>query len=143
MLGGYLERSVLSSDEGNMKIFFASVVLLLTGAVSFGQEPKPKSETQDQSIVIKLPSSVPRSFPVPELSLQHALKFAEAYLKKQGVKLSQLHLIQAEFTFAGAEKNPPPCWRFRWRRQRSGDVRGADNDIYVFMDGKVWDPPEM
>ena len=126
-----------------MKIFFAVLGLLLTGAFSFGQEPKPKSETQDQSILTKLPSSVPRSFPVPELSLQRALKLAEAYLKKQEVKLSELHLIQAEFTFAGAEKNPPPCWRFRWRRQESMNVRGADNDIYVFMDGKVWDPPEM
>lgn len=126
-----------------MRIFFASVALLLMGAVSFGQEPKPRPETRDQSTVTTLPSSIPRSFPVPELSLQRALKFAKAYLKKQGVKLSQLHLIAAEFTFAGAEKNPPPCWRFRWRRQGSRNVRSSDDDIYVFMDGRVWDPPVM
>lgn len=126
-----------------MRIFFASVALLLTSAASFGQETKPKSEAQDQSLVITLPSSLPRQFPVPELSLLRALKFAEAYLKKQGAELSELHLIAAEFTFAGAEKNPPPCWRFRWRRPASGNIRGADDDIYVFMDGRVWDPPVM
>lgn len=126
-----------------MRIFLASVALLLTGAASLGQEPKPKSETQDQSIVDKLPSSIPQSFPVPKINLQRALKFAEAYLKKQRVKLSHLHLIQAEFTFAGAEKNPPPCWRFRWRRQESANSPGSDRDIYVFMDGRVWNPPRL
>jgi hypothetical protein len=126
-----------------MRIFFASVALLLTGAAAFGQEPKPKSETQDQSIVTTLPASIPHQFPVPELSLRRALKFAESYLKKQGAELSELHLIAAEFTFAGAEKNPPPCWRFRWRRPGSGNVPGSDDDIYVFMDGRVWDPPVM
>ena len=126
-----------------MRIFFASVVLLLTGAASFGQEPKPNTETRDQSVVTTLPSSVPRQFPVPELSLRRALKFAEAYLKEEGAKLSEIHLIEAEFTFAGAEKNPPPCWRFRWRRQASRNVPGSDDDIYVFMDGRVWDPPVM
>ncbi len=128
-----------------MRILFASVALLLTGAASFGQEPKSKSETRDQSVTITLPSSnvASRPLPVPELSMQRALKFAEAYLKKQGAKLSQLHLIAAEFTFAGAEKNPPPCWRFRWRRQGSKNVPGSDDDIYVFMDGRVWHPPVL
>jgi hypothetical protein len=136
-------RSVLSSCGGNMRFFLASVVLLLTCADSFGQEPKPKSETIEQSIILILPRSEVRPYPVPELSLQHALKFAKAYLRKQGAKISQLHLIAAEFTFAGAEKNPPPCWRFRWRKQGSVNDRGFDDDIYVFMDGRVWNPPEL
>jgi len=126
-----------------MRIFLASVALLLTGIASFGQETKPKSETQERSTVTSLPSSKVRPLPVPEVSLQRALKFAEAYLTNQGARLSELHLIAAEFTFAGAEKDPPPCWRFRWRRQGSETLPGSDHDLYVFMDGRVWDPPVM
>jgi hypothetical protein len=81
--------------------------------------------------------------PVPEISLQRALKFAEKYLKKEGAKLSRLHLIQAEFVFVGDEKNPAPSWHFLWRTNSSSSLLGYDAELYVFMNGRVWDPPVM
>ena len=130
-----------------MRTLLVSIIILLTTLSSFGQEPKPKSETQDKVVEVETPSLekalASHPLPVPELSLQRALKFAGAYLRKQGAAGSYLHLISAEFTLVGDEKNPAPSWHLRWRKKGSTNFLGYDAELYVFMNGRVWDPPVM
>lgn len=133
-----------------MKILYATVVVLLAGMSLFAQEQKPKAEPQGKPaaqpevvVIAPLPDPASRPLAVPEISLQRALKFAEKYLQKEGAKLSLLHLIHAEFVFVGDEKNPAPSWHFRWRRKGSTSMLGFDVELYVFMNGRVWNPPTM
>jgi hypothetical protein len=140
-----------------MRILLAVFMLSLASSVTLGQEQKPKPEAQRQPIIQSessdIRSVVPieiddlplsrRPLPVPEIGLQRALKFAESYLKKQGANLLRLHLIEAKFVFVGDEKNPAPSWHFLWRRKGSTNFLGYDAELWVFMNGSVWNPPSM
>ena len=133
-----------------MTIFFTAVILLFVSTTLLAQKQKPKSETRGQpagppEAVVIAPFEALPSQPqaVPDISLPRALKFAEKYLKKERATGSQLHLIRAEFVFVGDKKNPAPSWHLRWRRKGSTSLRGYDAELYVFMNGRIWDPPGM
>jgi hypothetical protein len=81
----------------------------------------------------------------PKLSLQNALKIAEAYIAKEHIDASSYWLLQAKFMLYGAEttadKDKTPGWYFWWVND-DGSL-GDYIEIFVSMDGKAMRLPSM
>jgi len=81
----------------------------------------------------------------PKLSLQSALKIAEAYIDEEHINVSAYWLYQAEFILYGDkakdDRAKDPCWHFLWINDR-GTI-GDSIDIIVTMDGKAMRLPSM
>ncbi|PYU65792.1 MAG: hypothetical protein DMG56_02230 [Acidobacteria bacterium] len=80
------------------------------------------------------------------MSLQDALKIAEAYIVKEHIDTSSHWLSQANFFLYGdkpsADKDRAPCWNFLWLPD--GGVAGDYSiEIIVSMDGKAMRLPTM
>jgi hypothetical protein len=75
----------------------------------------------------------------PKLSLQNALKIAEAYIVKEHMDGSSFWLYEARFTLYGdkalAHKDKTSGWYFRW--DNDGGALGNYIEIFVSMDGKA------
>ena len=140
-----------------MKRIIIVVALLFLSTSAFAQENQtPKTEPEKTSAVPSQPSdskqtvvnvdlppfdssSLPRR-PLPTITLQRALKFAEAYLRKENVKLSLLYLVEAKYDVLGSGADEMHWWIFRWEsKERQGNV----TELYVSMKGIVWNPPTM
>jgi hypothetical protein len=95
-----------------------------------------RASTSSQRII---PLPVARPHSKPKLSLQHALKIAEAYIVKEHIDASSYWLSQAQFTLYGdktlAEKDKIPGWYFWW--VNDGGALGDYIEIFVSMDGKA------
>jgi hypothetical protein len=97
------------------------------------------------------PSQKPIDLPLgsrqtkPKLSLQNALKIAEAYIVKEHIHASSYWLFQAKFILygnkAGADKDKTPGWHFWW--VNDGGAAGDYIEIFVSMDGKAMRLPSM
>lgn len=136
-----------------MKIIIVAAMLFLT-TPCFAQEnqtPKPDakktpaipakpSEAKPTEVTVEVPplSSLPRR-PLPKITLQRALKFAESYLEKQHVKLSHLCLVEAKYDVLGSGDDEMQWWIFRWESKN----RQGNTELYVSMKGIVWNPPSM
>lgn len=133
-------------------LILAAVLLLATPCFAQDQTPKPDpakkpavpsqpSDVEPKEITVDLPplSSLPRR-PLPTITLQRALKFAESYLRKQNVMLSHIYLVEAKYEVLGTGDNEMHWWIFRWERK---DRQGDDTELYVSMRGLVWNPPSM
>ena len=133
-------------------LILAAMLFLTTPFVAQDQTPKPDApktpavpspptEAKQTVVTVELPpfSSLPRR-PLPTITLQRALRFAESYLRKQNVKLSQLYLVQAKYDVLGSGDDEMHWWIFRWE---SKTRQANDVELYVSMKGMVWDPPSM
>jgi hypothetical protein len=117
-------------------------VLLLSCLVAGSQSVVPPAHdgrtiASDQKIV-DLPLGS-RQFK-PKLSLQSALKIAEAYIDEEHINISSYWLYQADFILYGGKAKDDPCWHFLWIND--GTV-GGYIDIIVPMDGKAMRLPSM
>ena len=135
-------------------LILAAILFLATPCLAQDQTPKPDasktpavpsqpSDGKQKEVTVELPpfsfSSLPRR-PLPTITLQRALKFAESYLRKQNVRLSQLYLVQAKYDVLGSGDDEMHWWIFRWE---SKNRQGNDTELYVSMKGMVWNPPTM
>ena len=138
------------------KTIIVAAFLFLTTPCSAQENQAPKVEPQKTSAVPSQPtdpnhsvvtveappfcsSTFPRR-PLPTITLQRALKFAEAYLKKERVKLSRIYLVEARYDVVGNGTDEMQWWIFRWEnKNRQGPV----TELYVSMKGIVWNPPTM
>ena len=133
-------------------LILAAMLFLTTPCVAQDQTPKPDAPkipaipsppagARQTVVTVELPpfSSLPRRA-LPTITLQRALRFAESYLRKQNVKLSQLCLVQANYDVLGSGHDEMPWWIFRWE---SKTRQGNDTELYVSMKGMVWNPPSM
>ena len=81
----------------------------------------------------------------PKLSLQNALKIAEAYIVNEHTDASSYWLYQGKFILYGdkatADKDKTPGWHFWWVNE-SGAL-GDYIEIFVSMDGKAMRLPSM
>ena len=81
----------------------------------------------------------------PKLSLQNALKIAEAYIDKEHIDASSYWLYRAKFILYGdqasADKDKIAGWHFCWVND-SGAL-GDYIEIFLSMDGKAIRTPSM
>ena len=133
-------------------LILAAVLFLTTPCFAQDQTPKPDApktsaipsqptEAKQTEVTVEVPpfSSLPRR-PLPKITLQRALKFAESYLKEQKVKLSQVYLVEAKYDVLGSGNDEMHWWIFRWENKNR---QGNDTELYVSMKGIVWNPPSM
>ena len=120
--------------------------LLLSWHIAFSQSPPPTPNGQASAsgqTTIPLPEMSLHSR--PKLSLQNALKIAEAYIVKKHIDASPYWLYQGKFILYGAEttadKDKTPGWFFWWVND-DGSL-GDYIEIFVSMDGKVMRLPSM
>lgn len=129
-----------------MKTVAVVLVAVLFGFPNMGRstEKKPVSPLVTAQKTVDLPLGSRSS--KPKLSLQNALKIAEAYIVKEHIDASSHWLSQATFILYGdkasADKDKAPCWHFLWLPD--GGVTGNyPIEVIVSMDGKAMRLPTM
>ena len=128
-----------------MRIILAALTVLYLSAVGFGQTsqtPAPNQSPEFQQVFKPQVSELPlrRSFK-PKLTLQQALKIAEAYIKREKFDTSILYLSEVRLIEYGPEKGPKELrWLFLWAHE---SAPGLYNQITVSMDGKVAQHPSL
>lgn len=128
-----------------MKTVAVVLVAVLFGFQNMGRstEKKPVSPLVTAQKTVDLPLGSRSS--KPKLSLQNALKIAEAYIVKEHMDASSYWLYQGKFILYGdkatADKDKTPGWYFWWVNE-SGAL-GDYIEIFVSMDGKAMPLPTM
>lgn len=123
-----------------------AVVTCLTG-VAFAQSnqaPAQGGNLQGRSIAAKQIADLPapnRSFK-PRITLQEALRLAEAHIEKEKINISPYFLLEARMIQYGGEKGgKEPRWFFLWVNE-NGAI-GDHVEITVSMEGKTARHPSM
>jgi len=121
-----------------MRIFLAMMTVLLLSPLAFGQSTETNQKTQEPTVLNPQMTDLPllrRSFR-PKLTLQRALKIAEAYLRKERINISHYFLFEARLIQYGSGKEmKEPRWFFVWVNDSGG--MGNQIEISVSMDGKA------
>ena len=128
-----------------MKTVAVILVAVLFGFPNMGRstenKPVPPLVTAQKTVDLPLGSRSSK----PKLSLQNALKIAEAYIVKEHIDASSYWLYQGKFILYGdkatADKDKTPGWYFWWVNE-SGAL-GDYIEIFVSMDGKAMRLPSM
>jgi hypothetical protein len=102
------------------------------------QHPSDKSATGQQRAELPLAKRSTK----PRLTLQQALKLAEAYIEEEKINVSSYFLREARMIQYGEEKDvSEPRWFFWWVHE-SGAL-GDYVEITVSMEGRVSRLPSM
>src|SRR5687767_2590955 len=102
-----------------MKNVLTALVILSLSTISLAQtnqQPQPEPTSQEKAVTQRQLVDLPllkRRFR-PKLTLQHALKIAEGYIKKQKIDISPYYLQEAKFILYGSNDNQVPSWFFVW-----------------------------
>jgi hypothetical protein len=117
-----------------MRILLVMVAVMLLSTLAFGQSNETNQQVTDLSLVR-------RNFR-PKLTLQNALKLAEAYVEKEKINVSHYFLSEVRMIKYGGETDvKEPRWFFVWVKDNGGI--GNQIEISVSMDGKVERHPSM
>jgi hypothetical protein len=116
-------------SEDIMRILLIVSTTLALNTIAYGQSSESRLErtiTREQILAL------PRRNAVPRLTLQRALKIAEAYVKKERLGISSRYLFEARWVSYDTVPETG-AWEFWWVSTRYGsdDVRVA-----VSLDGK-------
>jgi hypothetical protein len=122
---------------GVMRVVIIGLVVLFLTHSAFGQ--KSKSDDGDQATQLANPITkrqvleLPRRDRPPQMSLQRALKIAEAFIKKQKLDISSCYLFEAKLI----AQQKTSRWAFWWVSLRGNNAAAKDIRITVTMDGRV------
>lgn len=127
--------------------FLQSVVFLfcisLAAEAQSNRSPNRSDPRSAEDQPVNLPSAQHQVR--PKLSLQDALRIAEAYIDEQRIDTSSFWLYRANFILLGDERTPiekkVPCWHFEWVNDNA--ILGDYVEILVTMDGKPSRAPSM
>ena len=130
--------------RGPMKAVAVALVAVLFGFPNMGRSTEKKSVpplvTAQKTIDLTLGSRSSK----PKLSLQNALKIAEAHIVKEQIDAASYWLYQGKFGLYGdkatADKDKTPGWYFGWVKE---GALGDYIEIFVSMDGKAMRLPSM
>ena len=108
------------------------------------QQPKPESTlgpsiTQKQIVEVPLPK---RGSNRPSLTLQNALKIADAYIVKQKIDISHYYLFEAKYILYGSKDNQDPSWFFWWVNE-NGVIGDYVEIVVSIKTGNVLRLPSM
>jgi hypothetical protein len=125
------------------------IMLLLAGIClkSNGQSGLPPSDIQKRSAKVRpiLDFAIANGTFRPKLSMQDALKVAEAYIDKQHIDISTYWLYRVIYILSGDENTPDkdtlPGWHFWWVSETG--ALGDYVEIFVTMDGRANRSPSM
>src|SRR5258708_2227056 len=129
----------MSTLEVFMRIVIIALTVLFLAVSAFGQQGKPDDPDQARKMANPITPrqilELPRRDKAPVMSLQRALKIAEAYIRKQQIDIASSYLFEARLTSVLAPEESR--WAFWWVRVRGNS--GADSDVRVMvtMSGKV------
>jgi hypothetical protein len=143
-LGGLIRAVGAQGLESYMRIVLALMTILFLSALASGQSNEANQKPKDQSILNRQIHELPapqRNFR-PRLTLQQALKLAEAYAEKEKIDMPRYYLLAARMIQYGGEKQvKEPRWFFLWASE-SGEM-GNNIEISVSMEGKITRHPSM
>ena len=100
-----------------MKALVAFGIIVLCSPILRSQtvQPTKPESSVDPSInsrqILELPK---RSSYRPPLTLQNALKIADAYITREKIDISRYYLLEAKYIFYGDKDNKEPSWYFWW-----------------------------
>ena len=127
---------------------FSSVTLAQSNQASPAnqnyQEPKVDSQKKivDPVITQEQINKLPVVTRGPRVTLQHALKIAESFAKREKIKLSGYFLLEVRMIQYGGERDVREArWFFRWIVAKG--PLGDDVEITVSMEGKASRLPSM
>jgi hypothetical protein len=100
-----------------MKALVAFGIIVLCSPILRSQtvQPTKPESSADPSIssrqILELPK---RSSYRPPLTLQNALKIADAYITQEKIDISQYYLLEAKYILYGDKDHKEPSWYFWW-----------------------------
>jgi hypothetical protein len=135
-----------------MRIVIAMMGALFLNIAAFGQsapapQPKPREQQQQQGqstdYLYEVPVKRGEGFKRPQLSMQQALKLAEAYIEREGIAISPYYLLEAKLCFytSPQDGSQSKWWWFWWVGENG--VFGDYVEIRVEMNGETRRMPSM